>query len=420
MNIIKTAHRSCPGHAAVARRGAILLVLALLPPLHAASAQTHYDAGASDSEIRIGNTMAYSGPVSALGSIGRIETVYFNMVNATGGVNGRKVTFLSYDDGYQPPKTVEQIRKLVESDEVLATFGLLGTPSNAAVQKYLNGRKVPQLFVATGASRWDDPKTYPWTMGFQPTFQVEARIYGNYILATRPDAKIGVLYQNDDFGKDYLIGLKAALGARARTMIVSEQSYEVSDPTIDSQMVALKQSGADVFLDVTSPKFGAQAIRKAAELDWKPLHIIDYAANSVGAVLKVAGVQNAEGLVSAAFLKDPSDPGLKDDAEVRAYLAFLDKWMPGADRSDALLVYGYVAAQALVQVLQHAGNELTRDNVMRQAASLHGVAIPMLLPGITLNTSSIDYAPIGQMQLMHFDGTRWQLFGAVISGKETK
>lgn len=403
------------------RLGCILALGVLgLSPAGQAGAQPRYDAGASASEIRIGNTMAYSGPVSALGIIGRIETAYFNMLNAAGGINGRKVRFLTYDDGYQPGKTVEQIRKLVEGDEVLATFGMLGTPSNLAIQRYLNGRKVPQLFVATGANRWDDPKGFPWTMGFQPSFQAEARIYGAYILATRPDARIGVLYQNDDFGKDYLVGLKSALGAHAGKMIVSEQSYEVTDPTIDQQILALRQAGADVFVDITSPKFGAQAIRKLADLGWKPLHIIDYAANSVGAVLKAAGLQNAEGLVSAAFLKDPGNPGLQDDAEVKAYLAFLAQWMPEADRTDGLLVYGYVAAQALAQVLRQCGDELTRENVMRQAAALDGVAIPMLLPGIRLNTSPTDFAPIGQMQLMRFDGKGWQLFGAVLNGKGDK
>jgi branched-chain amino acid transport system substrate-binding protein len=397
--------------------GALTLALLALAVPRLSMAQPSYDSGASASEIRIGNTMAYSGPVSALGSIGKVETAYFNMLNAAGGINGRKVSFLSNDDGYNPARTVEQIRKLVEGDQVLATFGMLGTPSNLAVQKYLNGRKVPQLFVATGANRWDDPKGYPWTIGFQPSFQAEARIYGAYILAAKPDARIGVLYQNDDFGKDYLIGLKAALGARAASMIVAEQSYEVTDPTVDQQILALRQAGADVFVDVTSPKFGAQAIRKLADLGWKPLHIIDYAANSVGAVLKAAGLQNAEGLVSAAFLKDPSDPGLQSDPEVQAYLAFLARWMPEADRSDALLVYGYVAAQSLAQVLRQCGDELTRENVMRQAANLRGVAVPMLLPGIRLNTAPTDFAPIGQMQLMRFDGTRWQLFGTVIDGK---
>ena len=401
----------------VSRRRAVAALTGLLALPPQAMAQPRYDAGASATEIRIGNTMAYSGPVSALGNIGKVETAYFAMLNAAGGINGRKVSFLSNDDGYQPAKTVEQIRKLVEGDGVLATFGLLGTPSNSAVQKYLNARKVPQLFVATGANRWDDPENFPWTMGFQPSFQAEARIYGAYILATKPDARIGVLYQNDDFGKDYLIGLKAALGPRASTMIVAEQSYEVTDPTVDQQILTLRQAGVNVLVDVTSPKFGAQAIRKLADLGWKPLHIIDYAANSVGAVLKAAGPQNAEGLISAAFLKDPSDPGLQDDAEVRDYLAFLAKWMPDADRTDALLVYGYVAAQALAQVLRQCGDDLTRENVMRQAAALHDVAIPMLLSGIRLNTTPSDFAPIGQMQLMRFDGTRWQLFGNVLSGK---
>ena len=395
------------------------LLLATSLSLASATLQAapRYDAGASTSEIRIGNTMAYSGPVSALGNIGKVEAAYFAMLNASGGINGRTVRFLSADDGYQPPKTVEQTRKLVESDQVLAMFGLLGTPSNIAVQKYLNAHKVPQIFVATGANRWADPNGFPWTMGFQPSFQAEARIYGAYILATKPDARIGVLYQNDDFGKDYLVGLKAALGSRAASMIVAEQSYEVSDPTIDQQLLALKQSGADVFVDITSPKFGAQAIRRSAELGWKPLHIIDYAANSAGAVLKAAGLQNAEGLISAAFLKDPTDPSLANDRETAGYLAFLAKWMPEADRSDSLLVYGYVAAQALAQVLRQCGDELTRENVMRQAASLKNVAIPMLLPGIRLNTSAADFAPIGQMRLMRFDGTAWQLFGPVLNGK---
>ena len=380
-------------------------------------AQKKYDPGASDTEIKIGNINPYSGPASAYGLIGKTIDAYFKKVNAEGGVNGRKITFVSYDDGYSPPKTVEQARKLVESDEVLLVFQSLGTPGNTAIQKYMNGKKVPQLFVATGATQFGNPKEFPWTMGWQPNYQSEGRIYAKYILDKHPNGKIGILYQNDDYGKDYLKGMKEGLGAKAATMIVSELPYEVADPTVDSQIVTLKSKGADIFFNVATPKFAAQAIRKAAEIGWTPVHLLNNVSNSVGSVLKPAGLEASKGILSTGYIKDSTDPTWKDDAGMKEWMAFMDKYLPDGDKTSSFTVYGYAVAQSLVQVLKQAGSELTRENVMKQAANLKNVEINVLLPGIKLNSGASDFYPIEQMQMQRFTGERWELFGPVMSGE---
>ena len=382
-----------------------------------AFAQKKYDTGASDTEIKIGNVEAYSGPASAYGVIGKIEDAYFKMINASGGINGRKINFISYDDGYSPPKTVEQVRKLIESDEVFLVFNALGTPTQNAVQKYHNTKKVPQLFVATGASKWNDPKDFPWTMGFQPSYRVEARIFAKYILKTKPNAKVAVFYANDDFGKDYVAGLKEVFGDKTSSILIAEESYETTEPSIDSHIVKLKGTGADVFINISTPKFAAQAIKKMAELEWKPMHVMTDVSASIGAVMKPAGLEASEGILSAAYLKDGSDPQWKDDEGMKKFLAFIDKNMPGANVSDANLVYGYAAAQTMVQVLKQAGDNLTRENVMKQAASLKDFAPDTLIPGIRINTSATDYAPIEQLQMMQFKGGKWELFGDIISAE---
>uniref|UniRef100_Q07K18 Extracellular ligand-binding receptor n=1 Tax=Rhodopseudomonas palustris (strain BisA53) TaxID=316055 RepID=Q07K18_RHOP5 len=380
-----------------------------------ALAQKKYDPGASDTEIKIGNIMPYSGPASAYGAIGKTEAAYFQMINDNGGINGRKVNFISYDDSYSPPKAVEQARKLVESDEVLAVFNPLGTPSNTAIQKYLNGKKVPQLFVASGATKWNEPKTFPWTIGWQPSYQSEAQIYAKYLLKEKPDAKIAILYQNDDFGKDYLKGTKDGLGAKAASMIVAEESYEVSEPTIDSHIVKLKSINPDVLLIYTTPKFGAQTIKKTAELSWKPLQIITNVSASVGSVMQPAGFDNAQGLLSAAYAKDGTDPQWNDDPKFKNWHAFVDKYMPGANKTDGNIVYGYGTAATLAEVLRKCGDNLTRDNVMKQAASLKDLELDTLLPGVKINTSATDFAPISQQQMIRFKGEKWELFGDIIS-----
>jgi branched-chain amino acid transport system substrate-binding protein len=326
------------------------------------------------------------------------------------------VNFISYDDGYSPPKAVEQVRKLVESDEVLLVFQPLGTPSNTAIQKYMNSKKVPQLFVATGATKWGDPKNFPWTMGWQPTYQAEGQIYAKYILKNHPNAKIGILFQNDDYGKDYVKGLKDGLGEKAKTMIVSELPYEPADPTVDSQIVSLKGSGADVFFNVTTPKFAAQAIKKAHEIGWKPVHLLNNVSNSVGSVLKPAGLEAAKDVLSTGYLKDPTDPTWNQDAGKKEWLAFMDKYFPDGDKTSSFTVYGYTVAQTLVEVLKNCKDDLTRANVMKQAASLKNLKHPMLLPGIEINTSPTDFYPIQQMQMQKFTGERWELFGEVITG----
>jgi branched-chain amino acid transport system substrate-binding protein len=400
------------------RLGAFSAALAILAATNGnALAQKKYDPGATDTEIKIGNIMPYSGPVSAYGVIGKTEQAYFNKINAEGGINGRKINFISYDDGYSPPKTVEQARKLVESDEVLLIFNSLGTPPNTAIQKYMNSKKVPQLFVATGATKWNDPKDFPWTMGWQPSYQSETQIYAKYILKNKPDAKIGVLYQNDDYGKDYLKGLKDGLGAKASKMIVAEESYETTEPTIDSHIVRLKASGADVFVNITTPKFAAQAIKKNAEIGWKPLHFLNSVSSSIGATIKPAGFDAAQNIISSAYLKDPTDPQWKDDPGMKTFNAFLDKYYPDADRKDAFVVYGYSVAQTMAYVLKQCGNDLTRANVMKQAASIKGLTLDGLLPGITIKTSATDFAPIQQLRLEKLEGETWHLFGDIISAE---
>ncbi len=381
----------------------------------AALAEKKYDTGASDTEIKIGNIMPYSGPASAYGVIGRTEAAYFRKINAEGGINGRKINFISYDDAYSPPKAVEQARKLVESDEVLLIFDPLGTPSNSAIQKYMNAKKVPQLFVSTGATKWNDPQNFPWTMGWQPNYQSEARIYAKYILREKPHARIAVLYQDDDYGKDYLKGLKDGLGDKAASMIVVEDAYEVSETTVDSHIVKMKSLDADVFVNIATPKFAAQAIRKTGEIGWKPLIILNSVATSIGAVIKPAGFENAQGIISVAYLMDPLDPTWKDDPGMKAFDEFLAKYFPEGNRADSLLVTGYNEAQTLVQVLKQCGDNLTRENVMKQAANLKGFRTANLLPGITINTSPIDFAPIKQVQLRRFKGETWERFGPMLS-----
>jgi ABC-type branched-subunit amino acid transport system substrate-binding protein len=380
-----------------------------------ALAQKKYDTGATDTEIKIGNIMPYSGPASAYGAIGKTEAAYFKMINDAGGINGRKINFISYDDGYSPPKTVEQARKLVESDEVLMIFNALGTPPNSAIHKYMNSKKVPQLFVATGATKWNDPKEFPWTMGWQPNYQSEARIYAKYILKNKPDARIAVLYQNDDYGKDYLKGLKDGLGAKAASMIIAEESYETTEPTIDNHIVKLKATGADVFFNVTTPKFAAQAIKKASEIEWKALQFLNNVSASVGSVIKPAGFDAAQGIISAAYLKDASDPQWNNDPGMKDFLAFLAKSYPEGDKLDQSTIVGYSVSQTLVQVLKQCGDDLTRENVMKQAASLRDFRVEMLLPGIKINTSPTDFAPISSLQLMKFSGQKWDLFGDVMT-----
>jgi branched-chain amino acid transport system substrate-binding protein len=391
---------------------ALTLALAATPAL---AQKGKYDIGATDTEIKIGNIMPYSGPASAYGVIGKTEAAYFNKINAEGGIKGRKINFISQDDGYSPPKTVEQARKLVESDEVLLVFNSLGTPPNSAIQKYMNTKKVPQLFVATGATKWNDPKDFPWTMGWQPSYQSESQIYAKYILKNHPNAKIAILYQNDDYGKDYVKGLKDGLGDKAASMIIAEESYEVTQPTIDSSIVKLKSLGADVFFDVTTPKFAAQAIKKMAEIEWKPTHFLNNVSISIGAVMKPAGFENGQGIISSIYLKDPTDPQWKDDPAVKAWNVFLDKYYPEANRADASVMYAYIVAQGLVHVLKNCGNDLTRENVMKQAASMKDYEPAGLLPGVKVNTSATDFAPLSQLQLMRFKGEGWDRFGEIIS-----
>jgi branched-chain amino acid transport system substrate-binding protein len=379
------------------------------------AAQKKYDPGASDAEIKIGNIMPYSGPASAYAEIGKTEAAYFRKINAEGGINGRKINFISYDDGYNPPKAVEQARKLVENDEVLLIFNPLGTPSNTAIQRYMNARKVPQLFASTGATKFNDPQHFPWTMGWQPNYQSEARIYAQYLLKNHSQGKIGVLYQNDDLGKDYLKGLKDGLNGNVQ--IVAEVPYEVTDPTVDSQIVSLKASGADIFFNIATAKFAAQAIKKIADIGWKPVHFLSYNSASVGAVLKPAGLDNSEGILTAGYLKDPTDPTWKDDPAFKEWAAFMDKYYPDVDKTSGLPVFGYLVAQTLVAVLKQSGDNLTRENVMKQAASLKNLELGMLLPGIKINTGATDFAPIKQMQMQRFNGMSWELFGPVMTGE---
>jgi ABC-type branched-subunit amino acid transport system substrate-binding protein len=391
---------------------AALLAAALASP--GALAQKKYDPGASDSEIRVGNTSPYSGPASAYGTIGKSIAAYLRMLNEQGGINGRRIAFISYDDGYSPPKTVEMARKLVEQDEVLFLFQTLGTPSNTAIHKYMNMKKVPQLHVATGASKWNDPKNFPWTMGWQPNYHTEGGIYAKHILQTKPEAKIAVLYQNDDYGKDLLKGLKDGLGAKAASMIVKEASYEVSDPSVDSQIIQLQGSGADVFVDITTPKFAAQAVRKVYDIGWKPVHYLNNVGSSVGAVFTPAGLEKAVGVITTEYLKDYTDRQWANDPAIKAWEAFMKKYYPEGDLADRWNMYGYTVARTLEQVLRQAGDNLTRANVMKQAASMKGFRVDTLLPGISMTTSDDDFAPIEAMQLQRFNGKQFELFGQVM------
>jgi len=399
------------------RVGAALLGLALATATAgSASAQKHYDTGASDSEIKIGNIVPYSGPASAYGVVGKAMGAVFKKVNDEGGINGRKINFISYDDAYSPPKAVEQARKLIESDEVLLLFGTLGTASNSAIQKYLNAKKVPQLFVATGATKWNEPKSFPWTMGWLPSYQSESHIYAKYLNKEKPAGKIAVLYQNDDMGKDYLKGLKDGFG-NAASRIVAEESYEVSEPTIESHIVRMKSSNPDVVVFFTTPKFGAQAIKKLGEMDWKPMTIISNVSASTASVMRPAGVDNAQGVISASYAKDVGDPQWADDPGIGAFKQLLAKYLPEANPVDSSALTGYNMAQTMVEVLKRCGDDLTRVNVMKQAAGLKAFAQDGLLPGVTLTTAADDFQPIEQLQLMQFKGERWQLFGDVMNGE---
>jgi branched-chain amino acid transport system substrate-binding protein len=388
--------------------------VALALSASSAQAQKNYDPGATDTEVKIGQTVPFSGPASAYATIGKAQAAYFNMINQQGGVNGRKINLIQYDDAYSPPKAVEQVRKLVESDEVLLTFQIIGTPSNAAVQKYLNTKKVPQLFAATGATKFTDPKNFPWTLGFNPNYFVEGRIYGQYILKQYPNAKVGILYQNDDLGRDYLNGIKAGLGEKAATMVVAEASYEMTDPTIDSQILKLKSAGADIFFNASTPKFAAQAIKKNAELGWKPVHILDINATSVGAVMQPAGLEASKGVISVNYGKDPLDPTWKDDPGMKRYFEFMAKYFPEGDKNSSFNAYGYSTAQLMVHVLQQCGDNLTRENVMKQATNLRDVQLDLALPGIVGNTTPDDYRVNKQFQMMKFNGERWELFGPIL------
>ncbi len=392
--------------------GITALALATAMSAGSALAQKKYDPGATDKEIKIGNINPYSGPASAYGSIGKSIGAYFDKVNAEGGINGRMIKYISLDDGYNPARTFEQARKLVEEEEVLLLFQPLGTPSNSAIHKYMNTKKVPQLFVATGATKWGDPKNFPYTIGWQPNYQSEAKIYASHLLETRPNGKVAILYQNDDYGKDYLKGFEDGLGDKAKTMIVARASYEVTDPTVDSQMVSLRASGADVFFNITTPKFAAQAIKKSAELGWKPLHYLNSVSSAVGSVLTPAGIENSVGLITAGYIKDPTDPQFQKGKEWDDWVAWMKKYHPTGAMTDNFNVYGYSVAQTLVQVLKQAGDNLTRDNIMKQAASLD-MTLPMLLPGVNIKTGPDDFYPIEREQLMRFTGKTWELFGKV-------
>ena len=369
--------------------------------------------GVTPTEIKIGNTNPYSGNASAYGTIGKTIAAYFKKVNDEGGVNGRKINFISYDDAYSPPKTVEMVRKLVEQDQVAFVFQTLGTPPNTAIQKYLNQQKVPQLFVATGATKWNDPQNFPWTMGYQPNYQTEGRVYAAYMLKHVKDPKVGILYQNDDYGKDYLKGFEDGLGENKK-IIVMKQTYEVTDPTIDSQIVNLKNSGANVFFNITTPKFAAQAIKKANEIGWKPLHFLNNVSSSLGTVLKPAGLEASRDLITALYMKEVTDPQWKNDKGFTEWVAFMKKYYPDGALDDQSNGFGYNVAILMTQVLKQAGNDLSRENIMKQAANVKNFELPLLLPGIKVNTSPTDFAPIEQEQLAKFDGEKWALFGETI------
>jgi len=396
-----------------------LLVLGVSGLVGTGGATAQTTVGVTPTEIKIGNTSPYSGNASAYGTIGKTNAAYFKKVNDEGGINGRKINFISYDDGYSPPKAVEMVRRLVEQDQVALLFNTLGTPSNSAIQKYMNQQKVPQLFVATGATKWNEPKNFPWTMGYQPNYQNEGKTYAQYVLKNVPDAKVGILYQNDDYGKDYLKGFEDGLGEAAKKLIVLKQSYEVSDPTIDSQIVNLKNSGANVFFNITTPKFAVQAIKKAHDIGWKPLQFLNNVSSSLGTVLKPAGIEASKGLITTLYMKEVTDPQWKNDKGFQDWVAFMKKYYPEGALDQQENAYAYNAAILMTQVLKQAGNDLSRENIMKQAANLKNVELPMLLPGIKVNTSPTDFAPIEQEQLAKFDGERWALFGEIIdAGKK--
>jgi ABC-type branched-subunit amino acid transport system substrate-binding protein len=397
------------------RRTLLAAGAALAVPASPVWAQKKYGPGASDTEIKLGQTMPYSGPASAYGTIGKLHQAYFKMLNDQGGINGRKINLISLDDGYSPPKAVEQVRKLVEQEEVLALFQTLGTPSNSAIHKYVNAKKVPHLFLATGASKWADPKNFPWTLGFNLSYYAEGVIYAKYLLKNKPAAKIAILYQNDDYGKDLLKGVKDGLGPAGAKSIVSEVTYEVSDPTVDSQILTLQGSGADTFINITTPKFGAQAVRKAWDSGWKPLHIINNVSASVGSVLTPAGLDKAVGLLTVQYYKDPNDPQWKDDPNMLEWRAFMGRHYRDGDPKDASNLYAYITAQTMVHVLKACGNDLSRENLMKQATSIKSLKLPLMLPGMALNTTADDYFLVKQGQLAKFTGTLWQGFGDILS-----
>ena len=392
----------------------LIVALCAIALSSSAFAQKQYDPGASDTEIKLGQTMPYSGPVSAFATLGRAEVAYYHMINDQGGVNGRKITMLSVDDGFSPPKTVEQTRKLVEEDGVLAIVGSLGTATNGAVQKYLNNKKIPQIFLASGATKWADPEHFPWTMTFTWTYQAEARVYASYVLTHIPDAKIAVLYQNDDFGKDFLTGFRQRFGDKASNLIVREVSYEVTDATVDSQIVELAGSGANVFFNITTPKFAAQAIRKAYDIGWHPLQFVDNPAASVGTVMKPAGTDKAKGILSTGFVKDPTDPQFQNDADFKQWLAWMKQYFPEGSLEDPQNAVGYAQAQTMVQVLRQCGDNLTRENIMRQAANLRNFHAAMLIEGVNLDTSPTNYEPMRKLRMVRFDGERFTYFGEII------
>ncbi|MFP5461853.1 MAG: ABC transporter substrate-binding protein [Gammaproteobacteria bacterium] len=398
----------------------LLLALATTASLihaGAAMAQKNYGPGVTDTEIKLGQTIPYSGPASAYGTLGRTHVAFFKMINDQGGINGRKVNLISLDDGYSPPKTIEAVRRLVESEEVLALFGTLGTPTNSAIHKYVNQKKVPHLFVSTGAGKWNDPKNFPWTTGFQPNYPAEGKVFAAHILATKPDAKIAILYQNDDFGKDYLIGMKAGLGDKAKSMIVAEASFEVTDPTVDSQILSLRASGADVFINAAAPKGAAQAIKKIGEIGWKPVHYVTNVSATVGTVLRPAGLHHSTGLMTTQFQKDPGDSQWDKDPEMIAYKEFMKKYYPDGDVNDQLNLLCFASGHAMAHVLKQAGDNLTRENVMKIAGNLKDLRVPGLLPGLTMNTSPTNHGPLSMLQMARFDGTKWVPFGEPITAK---
>ena len=394
----------------------LFLLAAALSCGFALSAEKKYGLGVTDTVIKLGQTMPYSGPASAYGPIGKAELAYFEMINQRGGVNGRKIRLITLDDGYNPARTVEQVRKLVEEDEVMAIFSPLGTAPNTAIHKYLNAKKVPQLLLHSSANKWNDPAGFPWSMSWPPNSHTETQIFGKFLLEQRPNAKVAALYQNDDYGKDLLKGLREALGAKADQMIIATASYEVTDPTVDSQIVSLQASGADTFFNFSTPKFAAQAIRKVYDIGWRPLEFVPYPASSVGAVLTPAGPEKAVGIITGGFVKDPADPRWKSDPAFQEWLAWMKKYHPDGDVTDQLNVWGYLTGQLMVHLLTQCGDDLTRENLLRHATSVKNLELPMHLPGIKLNASPTDYRLIRQMQLMRFDGKKWVLFGELQGG----